>query len=61
MDQAIGVGRNFQPMSADAQAKLRERVKDVALDGRHEMFKTSKVFDGPHHRKQHGFDSQLNG
>ncbi len=61
VDQAIGVARNFQPMSGDAQAKLRERVKDVALDGRHEMFKTSKVFDGPHHRKQHGFDAQLNG
>jgi hypothetical protein len=24
-------------------------------DGRHELFKSTKVFDGPHHRKQHGF------
>jgi uncharacterized protein len=61
LDQALGVGRGFKPMSPDEMDKLRVRVKDVALDGRHEMFKTSKVFDGPHHRKQHGFDTQLNG
>ncbi len=61
LDQALGVGRDFKPMSADEMDRLREQVKDAALDGRHEMFKTSKVFDGPHHRKQHRFDTQLNG
>jgi hypothetical protein len=30
-------------------------VKDVAGDGRFELFKSSQNFDGPHHRKQHGF------
>jgi len=30
-------------------------MKDTATDGRHELFKTSKNFDGPYHRKQHGF------
>ncbi len=34
---------------------LRERVKEESGDGRHELFKSTKRFDGPHHRKQHGF------
>ena len=25
-------------------------------DGRHEVFKSSQFFDGPHHSKQHGFE-----
>ena len=29
----------------------------LAGDGRFELFKSSKVFDGPVHRKQHGFDA----
>ena len=36
--------------------KLLTRVKDIAGDGRHELFKSTKQFDGPHHRKQHAFD-----
>ena len=27
----------------------------VAGDGRYELFKSTKAFDGPVHRKQHGF------
>jgi len=61
LQQALDVARGFKPLSAERVQKLRDQVKDVALDGRHEMFKTSKVFDGPHHRKQHGFDTELNG
>ncbi|MBW3599623.1 MAG: aldo/keto reductase [Planctomycetes bacterium] len=55
LKQAFDVGRNFQPMSREEQDALRKKVKDVATDGRHELFKTTKRFDGPHHRKQHGF------
>lgn len=55
LKQAFDAGRNFQPLSQEEQASLRERVKEVAGDGRHELFKTTKEFDGPHHRKQHGF------
>ncbi len=53
--QAFQVGRNFQPLSQEVQEALRNKVKEVAGDGRHELFKTTKDFDGPHHRKQHGF------
>ena len=28
-------------------------------DGRFELFKSSKVFDGAHHRKQHGFSTEI--
>ena len=49
------IGRDFEPMSKEEQDKLRKKVAEVAGDGRHELFKTTKNFDGPHHRKQHGF------
>jgi hypothetical protein len=42
-------------MSAAEQAALRDRVRDVAGDGRYELFKSTVTFDGPYHRKQHGF------
>lgn len=55
LEQALKVGRGFKPMGELQMAALRDRVKDEAGDGRHELFKSSKQFDGPHHRKQHGF------
>jgi uncharacterized protein len=59
MDQLkadLALARNFKPMSPAEVQTLLSRVKDVAGDGRHELFKSTKTFDGPHHRKQHGFD-----
>jgi hypothetical protein len=55
LQQAVALARGFTPMSAAEQASLRDRVRDVAGDGRYELFKSTVVFDGPHHRKQHGF------
>jgi predicted aldo/keto reductase-like oxidoreductase len=55
LNQAIEIGRDFEPMPKEEQDKLRKKVAEVAGDGRFELFKTSKQFDGPHHRKQHGF------
>jgi aryl-alcohol dehydrogenase-like predicted oxidoreductase len=52
----IALARNFKPMSAAEKDKLLARVKEEATDGRHELFKSSKQYDGPHHRRQHGFD-----
>ena len=54
----IALARGFKPMTEAEKNALRKRVKDVAGDGRHELFKSTKVFDGPHHRKQHEFDLQ---
>lgn len=58
LKQDVALARTFKPLSQAEQEQLLSRVKDVAGDGRHEHFKSTKVFDGPHHRKQHGFDVQ---
>lgn len=55
LQQALAVGRNFQPMSKSEMAALRAKVAPAAGDGRHELFKSTQQFDGPHHRRQHGF------
>jgi uncharacterized protein len=52
----IALARNFKPMPETDRQTLLSRVRDLATDGRHELFKSTKNFDGPHHRKQHGFD-----
>jgi predicted aldo/keto reductase-like oxidoreductase len=52
----IAMARNFKPMVATERDALLSRVKDEATDGRHELFKSAKTYDGPHHRRQHGFD-----
>jgi predicted aldo/keto reductase-like oxidoreductase len=56
--QDLGVARDFQPMPDDERAKLLARIRRVASDGRHEQFKSTQVFDGPYHQKQHGFQPQ---
>lgn len=61
LEQALGVARGFRPLSDDEQQKLLSQVREQAGDGRHELFKTSKQFDGPHHRRQHGFDVETTG
>jgi aryl-alcohol dehydrogenase-like predicted oxidoreductase len=48
--------RNFVPMSEEEQSALLTRIYETATDGRYERFKSTTAFDGPHHRKQHGFD-----
>ncbi len=34
---------------------LRERCRPLAADGRAELFKTTKIYDGKDGREQHGF------
>lgn len=56
LKQDLATGRSFKPLSADQLAALRAKVKEHASDGRHERFKSTQFFDGPYHRKQHGFE-----
>jgi aryl-alcohol dehydrogenase-like predicted oxidoreductase len=56
LNEDIAMARNFKPMSAKEMDALRAKVCVEASDGRHELFKSTQVFDGPHHRKQHGFE-----
>ena len=58
LKQDVALARAFKPLATDESKQLISRVRDVAGDGRHELFKSTKTFDGPHHRKQHGFDLQ---
>ena len=55
LEADIAMARSFKPMTAAEKASLIDKVKEYAGDGRLERFKSTKDFDGPHHRKQHGF------
>jgi predicted aldo/keto reductase-like oxidoreductase len=55
LDQNLQIGEKFTPMSAAEMQALQERVKPVATDGRFEPSKSTQNYDGPYHRKQHGF------
>lgn len=55
LQQILRIARNFQPMSEQEQQDLVRRTALVAGDGRFEEYKSTKNFDGPHHREQHGF------
>jgi hypothetical protein len=59
LDQNLKIVRNFTPMTAEERARVEQSTLKLAGDGRFELFKSSKAFDGPVHRKQHGFDTEL--
>ena len=48
---------DFQPMSSADMQALRERCKFFASDGRFELFKVTKKYDGGVGRQQHHFPS----
>ncbi|MEO8483083.1 MAG: aldo/keto reductase [Acidobacteriota bacterium] len=56
--QNIKIARGFSPMSARTRSAYEKHVREVALDGRFELYKTSAEHEGPIGRKQHGFPSQ---
>jgi aryl-alcohol dehydrogenase-like predicted oxidoreductase len=53
LEQDLRVARAFKPLTPAALKALTDRVKAVAGDGRHERFKSTQLFDGPYHQKQH--------
>lgn len=55
LKQDIDVARNFQPFTNEELDDLLARARHVAGDGRFEKFKSGQDYDGPYHRKQHGF------
>jgi len=56
LDQNLKIVRDYSPMSEDDRKALEAKYIQVAGDGRFEMFKSTTNFDGPVHRKQHGFE-----
>ncbi|MHB1559323.1 MAG: aldo/keto reductase [Isosphaeraceae bacterium] len=59
LDQNLKIVREFRPMTVEERAAIETKTIALAGDGRFELFKSSKMFDGPVHRKQHGFDTQV--
>jgi hypothetical protein len=55
LDQNLRIAREFQPMNRDEMTAVEAKYKAVAGDGRFELFKSTQIFDGVAHRKQHGF------
>jgi uncharacterized protein len=53
--QNLRIARGFVPLTAEEMQALRTRCAEAAADGRFELYKTSKKFDGPPGRKQHKF------
>ena len=54
----IKVASGFRPMTKKQMDALRKRVRDEALDGRYELYKTTATHEGPVGRKQHGFPDE---
>ena len=54
LHQNLDIIRRFVPMPPEEMASLRNRVATYAADGRFELFKSSRHYDGPVGREQHG-------
>ncbi|MBA4067757.1 MAG: aldo/keto reductase [Isosphaera sp.] len=57
LEQDVAIARDFKPMEKAEADALLARVRPVAGDGRFEWSKSTQNFDGPYHRRQHGFDA----
>jgi uncharacterized protein len=53
--QNLRIAQGFEPYTEREMQALRERCAEAAADGRFELYKTSKAFDGPPGRAQHKF------
>jgi uncharacterized protein len=59
LDQNLEILRHFTPMTTEERRAIEQKTARLAGGGRFELFKSSKLFDGPVHRRQHGFDIEL--
>lgn len=55
LQQNIDIARRFRPMQASEMQALRNRVRNVSLDGRMELYKVSLKYDNPEARMAHDF------
>ncbi|MDB5310911.1 MAG: Ferredoxin [Gemmataceae bacterium] len=58
--QNLAVARDFKPMAPGEMDALRKRCAAVAADGRLELYKSTKMYDGDVGREQHGYPSREN-
>lgn len=52
--QDLAAARNFKPMTEADLKSLIAKSEAAGAQGKFERFKTTRAFDGPYHRKQHG-------
>ena len=57
LEQNLAIARGFQPLSSEQMQNIRNQAKTFAADGRFELFKTTKKYDGNVGRQQHHFPS----
>jgi aryl-alcohol dehydrogenase-like predicted oxidoreductase len=57
LEQNLRVARGFSPLSAQDMQALRDRTRELAADGRYELFKTTTKYDGKVGREQHHYPS----
>ena len=57
LEQNLKIVAGFQAYSAEEMDALRKRSQELAADGRMELFKTTKMYDGDEGRQQHHFPS----
>jgi aryl-alcohol dehydrogenase-like predicted oxidoreductase len=55
LEQNLEIARGFKPLAESAMKMLRERSQRLAADGRLELFKTTKKYDGAVGRQQHHY------
>ena len=55
LKQDVAIARGFKPLPDSEKERLISMAAPEGGDGRHELFKSTQRFDGPHHRKQHDF------
>jgi hypothetical protein len=55
LHQDLEIARGFQCLSRDEADAILAKTRDVAGDGRYELYKTSMRFDANAGREQHGF------
>ncbi len=55
LQQNLAVARGFKKLSDTELAQIRQSVRTFAADGRFELYKTTKKYDGKIGREQHGF------
>ncbi|HVI07535.1 MAG TPA: aldo/keto reductase [Candidatus Binatia bacterium] len=58
LEQNLRVAVNFQPLDAAAMQSLRDQCRFLASDGRLELFKMTKKYDGKIGREQHHFPTE---
>jgi predicted aldo/keto reductase-like oxidoreductase len=58
LKQNLAIARSFQPLQGQNLKDLLAKVKPIAGDGRHERFKSTQLFDGTYHQRQHGLTKE---